>query len=311
MTGKFSDNPDFLQYETFLKELHRLIAMGKGNDDEADEVREAMDQPERELSREELDRLNGLSADLYMLQDDEIYEPADPAERTPERLGAAVSLALEQQAWEQVLALLRLGPTFLSPDSIAFIRARAYNELGHQDTALLFAEYAAKLDPQEPTYACMVMELLLKLGRLDEARTKAEAHLREAIPNPVILIQSACLLLNSARGMASDQALPLRKLAVSMLEQAVLLAPASPALQRHGVASAYTVLGFGYELLGQRDKAIDSYNEALRVEPNHSEAMAARGLLRLDIDPSAALSDEVLSKGVDDMRRQAAYPFFR
>src|SRR5207249_7484618 len=93
---------------------------------------------------------------------------------------------------------------------------------------------------------------------------------------------------------------------VGMLEQAVLLAPASPALQPHGVASAYTVLGFGYELLRQPDEALNSYNEALKVEPNHSGAMAARGLLRLETDPSAALSDfaRAVSLGV-----QMALPY--
>jgi tetratricopeptide (TPR) repeat protein len=306
MAQTFSDNPHYVEYERLLRQLHQLIAEGRGDTDEADRIREEMDEPWRKLRQEEVDRLNGLSADLYMLQADEIFEPADPEERKPERLEPAIRVALDQHEWEQLLALLRLGPTFLSQDSVAFIRAQAYSELGHLDTALLFAEYAARLNSQEPTYARMGMELLLKLGRLDEARANAEASLQEPTPNSVILIQSATLLLNSARGMPLDQALPLRKLAVSMLEQAVLLAPASPALQPRDVASAYTILGFGYELLGKPDEALNSYKEALKVEPSHSGALAARGLLHVETDPSAALADfeRAVSLGV-----QMALPY--
>ena len=70
MKTRFADNPNYVQYESMLKDLHRLIAEGKGDSDEADALREAMDVPWRALSSEEIDRLNRLSSDLYILHGD-------------------------------------------------------------------------------------------------------------------------------------------------------------------------------------------------------------------------------------------------
>jgi hypothetical protein len=48
------------------------------------------------------------------------------------------------------LELLRNGPDYLTSDQIALLRGRAYSNLGHQEIALLFYEYAARIKPQEP-----------------------------------------------------------------------------------------------------------------------------------------------------------------
>src|SRR5437773_9116414 len=107
-------NRSFVEYEGLLKELHRLIAAGRGDSPEAEAVSERMELPEADLSRDELQRLKGLSADLYMLQDDEVCEPLPESERTRERLGATLKEAWEQQDWPRALALLRKGPSFLT-----------------------------------------------------------------------------------------------------------------------------------------------------------------------------------------------------
>src|SRR5438105_4980179 len=103
---KFSDNPYYVEYEDLLKKLHRLIAEGKGASEEADTVRDEMDRPERELSSEELARLNGLSADLYMLQGDEIFETSGTDTATPELLASHLDAAWHEQDWQRVLELL-------------------------------------------------------------------------------------------------------------------------------------------------------------------------------------------------------------
>src|SRR5206468_4867238 len=109
-----------------------------------------------------------LSAALYMLQGEEIFEPLPQEERTRQHLGAALKDAKDRKDWQQVLRLLRKGPLFLSPDQIAFIRAEAYNELGHLDTAFMFVDYAARIAPQITHYDWRATGLLLKLGRFDE-----------------------------------------------------------------------------------------------------------------------------------------------
>lgn len=68
----FMNNPEYVKYVHLLKQLHRLISEGKGDTEEADALRDEMDTPWHSLSKEEIDRVNSLAADLYT--------PGDPDE---------------------------------------------------------------------------------------------------------------------------------------------------------------------------------------------------------------------------------------
>ena len=72
MSARFVDNPYYVEYESLLKRLHKLNADGQGDGEEARILREEMDRPLQELTPEEIERLNNLSSDLYMLQDKEV-----------------------------------------------------------------------------------------------------------------------------------------------------------------------------------------------------------------------------------------------
>ncbi len=173
--SKFADNPSYVQYERLLDDLSRLMAEGKGDTGEADAVRDEMDAPWYKLSQDETDRLRGVSADLYMLQNDEVYEPY---EGTPEELRSRLNDAWDRGQYEAVLALLRKGTPFLTPARVAYLRGRCYAALGHLDTALLFLRYAAERDPERATYQVAVLDLLLKLHRADDALAEADSYLR-------------------------------------------------------------------------------------------------------------------------------------
>lgn len=81
-----------------------------------------------------------------MLQEDEVFEKY---EGTQAQLRADISEAQEKGDWVRVLALLRRGPQHIPKARLAALRARAYQELGHADTARLFQEYAAKSGASE------------------------------------------------------------------------------------------------------------------------------------------------------------------
>jgi hypothetical protein len=66
----------FQEYVRLLRELHRLIAEGKGDSDEAEQLRDLMDDPWDRMSPEEIRRVRGLSADLYTLTDPQPPPPA-------------------------------------------------------------------------------------------------------------------------------------------------------------------------------------------------------------------------------------------
>jgi len=166
MNSQFTDNPFYVQYEALLKDLHRLIAAGKGNEDETDAIRDEMDAPEQKLIQKEIMRLNGLSADLYMLQDDEVYEPYMG---TREELIKVLSEALGRLEYEAILSLLRKGTPFLKPAQVAALRGRCYAMLGHLETGLLFMRYAAEHEPEQAAHRLFILMLLERLNRSQEA----------------------------------------------------------------------------------------------------------------------------------------------
>lgn len=202
MKPVFADNPHYVEYETRLKELHHLIAEGKGDSDEADEVRDAMDLPYRHLTREEVDRLRGLSADLYMLADDEIFERFDG---TQEELRAAIQDAWKKQEWENLLKLLRKGPNYLSREGLASLRATAYQGLGHLDTALAFEEYAARLNPQDADRKILILDLLYRLNLREEAMVQARSIIADPKASSNLLAYAGYILSLTASPVAEEQ----------------------------------------------------------------------------------------------------------
>ena len=175
--NKFANNPCYVQYESLLRELHRFIAAGMGDSDEAEAVREEMDAPEQRLTQDEIMRLNGLSADLYMLQDDEIYEKYDG---TQEELRASLKAALDRHNHEAVLSLLRKGTPFLTPGQVAALRGRSYAALGHLETALPFLQYAAQREPEDAAHGLFLVGLLLQLDRPEDALAETQEYARSA-----------------------------------------------------------------------------------------------------------------------------------
>ena len=89
----------------------------------------------------------------------------------PRRLSARLAAAWDRQDWEEVLAILRLGTEFLTPDQVALLRFLGWYELGHDDAALLFLEHASRLSPQNPHYRLMI----LHFQRMRALRSEMEA----------------------------------------------------------------------------------------------------------------------------------------
>ncbi|MDQ2730402.1 MAG: hypothetical protein M3Y56_01980, partial [Armatimonadota bacterium] len=100
---------------------------------------------------------------LYMLQDDEFYEPHGMAGITPEQLNAQIKAAWENKDWDGMLRLLRKGPGLLSKDQVASLRAEAYGALGHLDTSILFSKYATRQNSNGHGYKPMPIKELVEI----------------------------------------------------------------------------------------------------------------------------------------------------
>src|SRR5438093_1561710 len=198
MNGRFAENPAYVQYETLLKRLHGLIAEGQGQSPEADAVREAMDEPVERLTRPEITRLKGLSADLYMLQGKEVIT-ADAGSRLElEELRSELDHFRDWNSWDAVLALLRRSASDIPEAAVAATRARAYAELGHADTALLFLDFAFRATPDDADYKTLRLMLLLDAGRYGEAVKIAESALASNDTTPELIFAAADVLFATA-----------------------------------------------------------------------------------------------------------------
>jgi tetratricopeptide (TPR) repeat protein len=288
MAENFWDNPHFVQHERLLRQLHHLMASGRGDTDEAEAVRCDMDTSWRRLNREEIARLKGLSADLYMLEDDEVLEPARPNERSPDELKAELETSWRQGKWEDVLRLLRKGRSFGTQGQVAYLRARAYEQLGHLDASLLFMEYAASLKPDDATYDGAVMELLITLKRYDEAVALAELKIERSKHSPGLLIQAAGILLRAAKERPGEQNRAIYEHTIEVLNGAL---EASSKLLPVVVVFGYLTLGFCHQALEQWQLARGAYDRALQVSPDDPILLSARGLLLTRLDPQGAILD--------------------
>jgi hypothetical protein len=145
------DNPVLVEEERLLIRLHGLIAAGSGDTDEADAVRDEMEAAWWDLSNAEQQLLNGLSGDLYQLNDEEIFAPVHGAEAARAWQSRLQEAAAEER-WEEVLALLRKRPADYPSAEVARLRAAAYERLGFPLAAAEFAAYARDRCPA-PTSA--------------------------------------------------------------------------------------------------------------------------------------------------------------
>ncbi len=265
--NKFPDNPNYVAYERLLIELHRLIAEGKGDDEEAEAVRDQMDTPWYRLSPEEDERMGGLSADLYMLQDDEIYEAY---EGTQEQLRQSLSTAYHNQDYQGLLSLLRKGPKYIPQQGLASLRAIAYQELGHLDAALVFLRYALShttelgLAFDREWFQTQIVDLLMRLNRYDDAIAEVEASINYFTFQDFRFIAAHALVL-CAEHVDGRTALSLYRRAAAVIES-ILDDPAerkklSPSL----LSTAFQVLGDCYRSSGQPQKAEAAHASAIRA----------------------------------------------
>lgn len=200
----FAQNPAFRAYEQGLIRLSQLDAEGKNDSEEADAVRDAMERPYRQLSQPERDRLRGLSADLYMLQDDEVFEPLQSGQ-TQADLEQELKEAWHRHDMEELLRLLRKGPAYLSEEGLASLRAHAYQSLGCLEAALAFQEYAVQLNPQQVGPQVILLGLLYDLDRREAAVALARNIIADPNASPDMVAYAGHVLSRTASTVPEEQ----------------------------------------------------------------------------------------------------------
>jgi tetratricopeptide (TPR) repeat protein len=135
-------------YERVLegyRKLHALTLAGRDQTDEADAVREELDEPWERLTPEERERIGGLSEDLYSLSD-----PLPVARRPDPQADANLDKAralYRSGRYDEALNALRPSAAVADPAEVSLLRGRIWQALGSEETAVLFITHAASLRP--------------------------------------------------------------------------------------------------------------------------------------------------------------------
>jgi hypothetical protein len=141
-----TDDTPARAYGYLLLRLHDLIAAGKGDDSEADAIRDQMDGPWRALTEAEQERLGGLSEDLYALAEKNTRS-TKLSSHDRRAWGQEFRVAFESREWDRALALLRRPPDDVPADHLAFFQADCWEHMGCPEVALRFMRSATRLDP--------------------------------------------------------------------------------------------------------------------------------------------------------------------
>jgi hypothetical protein len=201
---RFSQNPVYREAEQWMLALHAHIRAGEGETSEADAIRDRLDVPWGQLSPEEVERLDGLSGDLYMLMGEETFVEVSSEQR--QQLPVLLSEAFRARRFDEVLVLLRWNPSFLNRDQVPYIRARAWMELGHFAPAVLFFDHAASLAPENPSYPAFALTALVRGGHFEEAEQRARRYIEDKTTHPRLLFRAAQVLLTAARRSEGQKA---------------------------------------------------------------------------------------------------------
>jgi hypothetical protein len=154
------------RYARCVRALHALFMGGKGESDEADALRDQMDEPWEALTEAQRELVSGLTADLNWIR----REPKRPNVARDSVLTEALPklvAALGAGDWRSVLETLREAAPDLARSKVAELRGRAWHALGDHDSARLFLEHARSPKPV-PVWARMSRVHLTRSPRLVE-----------------------------------------------------------------------------------------------------------------------------------------------
>ena len=135
----------FAEYARRLLELHRFSLRGENDSDEADAVRDLMDEPYYRLTDEERELSGRLSADLYSIEDDRADRRVDEASPQSERGLPEANAARLNGDWVKALDLRAQWKEHVSPIELSSLHAELWNEAGFPEVAAEFSRHASEL----------------------------------------------------------------------------------------------------------------------------------------------------------------------
>jgi tetratricopeptide (TPR) repeat protein len=262
-----------------LRELHRLTVTGRQDSPEADAVRDATDLPWQALTEVEKKRLSGLSEDLYSITDPRQAAPRELNPQVQSRL-VEVYQARQRGEWDRVLELLRRWATYIEPSVLGYLRGTTWRDAGDPQTAAIFLEQAASLQPDNGNYLAFLLDTLNRFD-LTEARRRA-GEILEAPDRyePVVIARATDVLFDAARSLPMVEASRLFNRLIPILESALTRIEAGDegGVDRSTFSWTCALLGFCHESLGETQAALSCYSRGIAADPSNDGLLVARGI---------------------------------
>jgi len=284
--------PAVQEYTRLLLQLDDLMLQGRGNSDEADELRECMETQWYEMTDQERERVGGLSEDLYSIATGGPKAVnMSPPERAEYARAAKTALRDANDSDPALAFLRRPYPSDLPPDAVPTLQSRFWERLGDLEVALRFMREAERRNPKQ---AVFVLILLDKLGRHGEVLAYARRILADQNASREELYFAAASRLRDTLHASDADAKPILESIFQGINRAWKMAGTngSTTLDVTRLETAIAqMLALVYERLGKQRQAIEVYDKMLSRFPRHSELLAGRGIARYDLERGGALSD--------------------
>jgi tetratricopeptide (TPR) repeat protein len=281
-----SEADPYSSYESLLVRLHELDRAGALDSEEADAVRDQMDESWARLGRFERERLANLSADLT----------CDPAESQGARSTAAraallaqARTAYAQRQWDALLSLLRATWDQFPRSLLAYMRGRCWSALGRPEAAHRFFEDARAADPDNANYELLALDALFRSGRREQAFERASSLIEQGDAAPQLIFGASKILTDAARDLSRVHSERLYEQVVAALRSALRKLHTSPLPSF--VLVGRLNLAIALEGLGRDEEAQQAYAELVLHHPESDEALLARALFLLPRDRAQAMHD--------------------
>jgi len=276
----FPQSPAFKQVVSGLLRMHQYTVEGQDDSEEADALRQSMDEPWARLTAVERDRITGLSEDLYAITDPP--DPSVPLPMNPQAQGKLNEAyeAREHGNWDRALQLLRRWGKYVPAPLLAYVRARIWDSAGVDQVAVLFFEQASRLDPGNENFRTMHLHAL-RWTDIERAKTIAEEVLHKSdTHSPALVIQAADVLFGASGQVVEHDAAPNYRRLIGILTPLLARTIAEDDGDRSWhVGNILFLLAACHRWLGDTPKAYEYYSRALALDPQNEGLLISRGVL--------------------------------
>jgi tetratricopeptide (TPR) repeat protein len=288
----FPTNPSFQAVIRGMLRMHKFTLTDQDESQEAEAVRESMNDSWEGLSRAERERVTGLSKDLYEISDHPERNPEPMNPQAQGKLSEAFE-ARERGEWDRALELLRRWGKYIPAALLSYLRGTVWRAAGDAATATVFFEHASQLEPDNENYQAILLHTL-KAADPQDATSRAEEVLQNSEAyKPAVVIYAADIIFGAIRAMSEAEALPTYQRLIPIMERTLARMEGredvdGPALN----GMALMLLATCHEGLGDTRKAYSYYSRAIQLDPTNDALLTARGKLIYGTDPNAAADFE-------------------